>query len=49
MKLNQVTIGAGDMNKSVKFYQGLGLIQIVATDDLHYSRFVCPEGNATFS
>lgn len=49
MKLNQVTIGVTDMNKSVKFYQGLGLIQIVATDDLHYSRFVCPEGNATFS
>lgn len=49
MRLNQVTIGVTDMNKSITFYQGLGLIQIVATDDLHYSRFVCPDGDATFS
>ncbi|MGB3508932.1 MAG: VOC family protein [Microcoleaceae cyanobacterium] len=49
MRLNQVTIGVTDMNESVTFYQGLGLIQIVATDDLHYSRFVCPDGDATFS
>ncbi|WP_413167116.1 VOC family protein [Capilliphycus salinus ALCB114379] len=49
MKLNQVTIGVTDMNKSIQFYQGLGLIQIVATEDLHYSRFLCPDGEATFS
>lgn len=49
MKLNQVTIGVTDMNRAVQFYQGLGLIQIVATEDLHYSRFVCPDGNTTLS
>jgi catechol 2,3-dioxygenase-like lactoylglutathione lyase family enzyme len=49
MRLNQITIGVTDMKKSIQFYQGLGLIQIVATDDLHYSRFLCPEGNSTFS
>ncbi|MDY7023754.1 MAG: VOC family protein, partial [Cyanobacteriota bacterium] len=49
MRLNQVTIGVTDMNKAIQFYQGLGLIQIVATEDLHYSRFLCPDGEATFS
>jgi len=49
MKLNQVTIGVTDMNKAVQFYQGLGFVQIVATEDLHYSRFLCPDGEATFS
>ncbi len=49
MKLNQVTIGVTDMNRAVQFYRGLGLIQIVATDDLHYSRFLCPDGNTTLS
>lgn len=49
MRLNQVTIGVTDMASSVNFYKGLGLIQIVATSDLHYSRFLCPGGDATFS
>ncbi|MEL7036991.1 MAG: VOC family protein [Cyanobacteria bacterium J06592_8] len=49
MRLNQVTISVTDMNKAIQFYQGLGLIQIVATEDLHYSRFLCPDGEATFS
>ncbi len=49
MKLNQITIGVTDMEKSIQFYQGLGFIQIVATEDLHYSRFLCPDGNMTFS
>lgn len=49
MKLNQITIGVTDMKTSIQFYQGLGLIQIVDSEDLHYSRFLCPEGNSTFS
>lgn len=49
MRLNQITIGVTDMKKSIQFYQGLGLIQIVDSEDLHYSRFLCPEGNSTFS
>lgn len=48
MNLNQVTIASTDVARAVAFYQQLGLIQIV--DALpRYVRFVCPDGNATFS
>ena len=47
MRLNQVTVPASHMAASVDFYKRLGLIQIVAGDD--YARFVCPDGDATFS
>lgn len=47
MNLNQVTIPVTNMPKSIKFYQDLGLIQIVDTP--HYARFSCPEGEASFS
>ena len=47
MNLNQVTVPVINMPKSIKFYCGLGLIQIVDTP--HYARFSCPEGDATFS
>ncbi|WP_405611061.1 VOC family protein [Polaribacter sp. Asnod1-A03] len=48
MNLNQITIPSLDLSKSVSFYQKLGLELIVdALPD--YARFVCPEGNATFS
>lgn len=48
MRLNQVTVIVTDINRSVEFYRGLGLIQIVG-DDSRYARFLCPDGDATFS
>lgn len=48
MRLNQVTVRVTDVKKSLEFYRGLGLIPIVAGLD-HYARFLCPEGDATFS
>ncbi|WP_334056002.1 VOC family protein [Polaribacter sp. P097] len=48
MNLNQVTIPALDLEKAVAFYQTLGLDLIV--DALpNYVRFICPDGNSTFS
>ena len=48
MNLNQVTVPSIDLSKSIPFYQNLGLKLIVESLP-HYARFVCPEGNATFS
>ena len=36
------------MPRSVDFYRGLGLVQIVGGDD-RYARFACPDGDSTFS
>ena len=47
MNLNQVTVLALNVADSVSFYRRLGLTQIV--DSPHYARFVCPDGDATFS
>ena len=47
MRLNQVTVPSTDVTLSVKFYTQLGLIQIVSSD--HYARFICPDGDTTFS
>src|SRR5579859_314797 len=47
MRLNQVTVQATEMERSVDFYLRLGLRQLVAS--AHYARFVCPEGDSTFS
>ncbi|MFQ6004162.1 MAG: VOC family protein [Woeseia sp.] len=47
MNLNQVTLPARNIPESVEFYKKLGLIQITDTD--HYARFVCPDGDSTFS
>lgn len=48
MRLNQVTVPSIDLHKSTAFYEMLGLKRIV--DSLpHYVRFVCPEGDSTFS
>lgn len=47
MDLNQVTLPVKDIEKANDFYRILGFIQIVDTP--HYSRFECPEGDATFS
>ena len=47
MRLNQVTLPAADVARSVAFYRTLGFEQIV--DAPHYARFKAPVGDATFS
>ncbi|ANQ48113.1 glyoxalase/bleomycin resistance/extradiol dioxygenase family protein [Flammeovirga sp. MY04] len=48
MNLNQITVPSLDLTKSITFYQTLGLKLIVKALP-HYARFVCPDGNSTFS
>ncbi len=48
MNLNQITVPSKDLNKSIPFYEKLGLKLIVRAIP-HYARFECPDGNATFS
>ncbi|MFY9572979.1 MAG: VOC family protein [Blastocatellia bacterium] len=48
MKLNQVTVPSMDVGRSIGFYKRLGLIHIVESLPT-YARFVCPDGDATFS
>lgn len=47
MNLNQITLPALDVRRSVEFYRDMGFLQIVAAD--HYARFECPAGDTTFS
>ncbi|WP_418317158.1 VOC family protein [Piscinibacter sakaiensis] len=47
MNLNQVTLPAADLERSVDFYRRMGFTQIVASPD--YARFECTSGDATFS
>ena len=48
MRLNQVTVPSVDVSRSVEFYKQLGLIPIVESLP-RYARFLCPDGNSTFS
>ena len=48
MRLNQVTVHVTDIERAFAFYKGLGLKPIVGGLE-HYARFVCPQGEATFS
>jgi catechol 2,3-dioxygenase-like lactoylglutathione lyase family enzyme len=48
MNLNQVTIPSRDLSISVPFYQKLGL-ELIVNAAPHYVRFVCPDGDSTFS
>jgi catechol 2,3-dioxygenase-like lactoylglutathione lyase family enzyme len=48
MNLNQITIPSVDLEKSIPFYQTLGLKLIVKLLP-HYARFECPAGTSTFS
>jgi catechol 2,3-dioxygenase-like lactoylglutathione lyase family enzyme len=48
MNLNQVTVAVTDMARAIAFYQCLGLRLIVRELPL-YARFICPDGQATFS
>ncbi|MEQ1517089.1 MAG: VOC family protein [Usitatibacteraceae bacterium] len=47
MRLNQVTVTVTDVAAAEAFYSKLGLIPIVRSP--HYVRFMCPEGESTFS
>jgi catechol 2,3-dioxygenase-like lactoylglutathione lyase family enzyme len=47
MNLNQVTLPAVDIERSVAFYRRMGFRQIVASSD--YARFECPAGDSTIS
>lgn len=46
MNLNQVTLPALDIERSVDFYKRMGFRQIVGSP--HYARFECPAGESTF-
>ena len=48
MDLNQVTIPTLNVEKSIEFYEKLGLKPIVKAVP-HYARFELPAGSATFS
>ncbi len=48
MNLNQITVPSLDLEKSILFYEKLGLKLIVKALP-HYARFECPDGDATFS
>jgi len=48
MNLNQITVPSLDLEKSIPFYEKLGLKLIVKSLP-HYARFECPDGNSTFS
>ena len=48
MNLNQVTVPALDVSRSVAFYKLLGLRLIVDAAP-RYARFECPDGLSTFS
>lgn len=47
MRLNQVTVPALDLARSIAFYQALGLKLIVKSE--HYARFEVGDGAETFS
>jgi catechol 2,3-dioxygenase-like lactoylglutathione lyase family enzyme len=48
MNLNQITVPSIDAERSIGFYQKLGLKLIVRSLP-HYARFECPDGSSTFS
>jgi len=48
MNLNQITVPVIDIEKSIEFYQLLGLNLIVRSSQ-DYARFECKEGSSTFS
>jgi len=48
MNLNQITVPSLDLEASVPFYKLLGL-QLIVHAPPHYARFVCPDGDSSFS
>jgi catechol 2,3-dioxygenase-like lactoylglutathione lyase family enzyme len=47
VRLDHVTVGSTNLDRSETFYRTLGLRLIVKDD--HYLRFECPVGDSTFS
>src|SRR5262245_41972278 len=48
MNLNQVTIPVSNIERSIDFYEKLGL-KLIVKELPNYARFECPEGDATVS
>lgn len=48
MNLNQITVPVTDVQRSIAFYEQLGLKLIVKSLP-HYARFECTDGSSTFS
>lgn len=48
MRLNQVTVTMPDVDAGWRFYRMLGLVPIVDARP-RYARFLCPDGDTTFS
>ena len=48
MNLNQITLPATDLERSVAFYRGMGFTLIVHSPP-RYARLECPDGDSTFS
>ena len=48
MRLNQVTVTMPDLDAGWSFYYALGLQPVVDARP-RYARFVCPDGDSTFS
>ena len=48
MNLNQLSIPSLDLTKSIPFYEKLGL-ELIVKSHPHYARFICPDGDSTFS
>jgi len=48
MRLNQITVPSLDLEKSIPFYENLGL-ELIVKSLPHYARFVCLDGESTFS
>ncbi|GAB5554055.1 MAG: hypothetical protein Sapg2KO_36460 [Saprospiraceae bacterium] len=48
MNLNQITAPVLNVAVAIEFYQKLGL-QLIVKALPHYARFVCPDGQASFS
>ena len=48
MNLNQVTVAVTDVPRAIAFYQCLGL-KLIVENLPDYARFVCPDGQASFS
>ncbi|MEM7368861.1 MAG: VOC family protein [Bacteroidota bacterium] len=48
MNLNQITIPSQDLERSISFYETLGL-QLIVDSRPRYARFMCPDGGSSFS
>jgi len=48
LNLNQITVPVSDLERSISFYQKLG-IRLIVKSLPTYARFECPVGNSTFS